>query len=818
MTAKRLVFGFVLLSVVSACGGGGGGGSSPPPAPPTPPPAPDSEPDAFTIPAVADAPRGTAVVSQAVQVRGINMPASVGIAGGEYSVNGGTFTSAPSTVANAQSVVVRITAADSPGGMVQATLTIGSVAASFAVTTSTDVTPPTSTVVFPTAKTRTSSPQLIVRGTANDTESPITSVRVNGVEATSTDSFATWTATVPLAAGANSLVVDAMDRALNRSAATPRADVVRNALIGFLEGLAVDPAGNRIVASEAFAGGLVSIDLASGLRTIIPNTISAPPSMAFDRLVMPSSIVLEANGTHALVLDRSGPAAILRVNLATGARTVVSGRGFPNTQNELGNNAMAMSVDLVNGRAYVLSRYPDTIYSVDLATGIRTVLSDATTPNGVAMFPNPMTLGIEPARNRLLVGDQGAPPNGGFSIYTVALDTGVRDILSSDTVPNANNPLTYVGGFAIDGDRALVTQHQSSSIVAVDLVTGSRTIHSGPGVSSGAAFEQPRVLALDAVNGRLFVADSQLRGLFSVDIATGNRTIVSRNEPADIGARLFYSTGIALDLGANRIYVTDPLSQSLVAVNLATGDRTLLSSSTQPFGPPWNFPNAVAIDAPNNRFLVADLQGPSLFEVEFGTGARNVLSGASQSGPAFVFPHTLAIDHLGNRALVTDGGLNAVVAVNLTDGGRSILSGPAVPPGNELTNPYGIALDPAGGRALVTHFGPPSVAAVELATGVRTVLATSGTSGTWLPQGIGLDVATRTIVTGDSLRTVHVVDAVSGNRSLVSSASVPHVYDRLNARGVAVDGSRRIAWVTNDDFAIPQIVDLATGERVFLTR
>jgi hypothetical protein len=40
----------------------------------------------------------------------------------------------------------------------------------------------------------------------------------------------------------------------------------------------------------------------------------------------------------------------------------------------------------------------------------------------------------------------------------------------------------------------------------------------------------------------------------------------------------------------------------------------------------------------------------------------------------------------------------------------------------------------------------------------------------------------------------------------------------LNARGVAVDGSRRIAWVTNDDFAIPQIVDLATGERVFLTR
>lgn len=390
--------------------------------------------------------------------------------------------------------------------------------------------------------------------------------------------------------------------------------------------------------------------------------------------------------------------------------------------------------------------------------------------------------------------------------------------MSSDTVPNANNPLSFVGGFAIDGDRALVTQHQTGSIMAVDLVTvpGNRTVYSSATVpNSTNVFEQPRVLVLDAANDRLIVADSQLRALVSV-AAGGSPTIVSRNEPADIGARLLYSTGLALDLAANRIYVTDPQSQSLVAVNLATGDRTLLSSSTVPFGPAWNFPNAVAIDAVNNRFLVADLQGPSVFAVAANNGARSVLSDASQSGPAFVWPHTLAVDHLNNRALVADGRLNAVVAVNLTDGGRTILSGPAAPPGNELTNPYGIAID--GNRVLVTHVGPPSVVGVDLATGTRTVLATAGNTGTWLPLGIGIDAAARLIVTGDSSRSVHVVDAVSGNRTLVSSATVPHVYDRLNARGVAVDGARRIAWVTNDDFAIPQIVDLVTGERVFLTR
>ena len=304
MTAIRLPFpwlGLMALLALSACGGGGGS-SAPAPAP-TPPPPPDGEPDVFTIQTILDAPRGSAVSSQPVTIQGINIPANMSIAGGEYSVNGGAFTSAAGTVTNLQSIVVRVTAAASSGGTAQATLTVGSVAATFAVTTSTDVVPPTATVVFPTAQSRTSSEQLIVRGTATDTASPVTSVRVNGVEATSTDNFATWTATVPLIAGANSIVVDAMDRALNRSAATSRANVTRNALIGFIEGLAVDTVQNRVIATDAFAGVMLSIDLTSGLRTVIANATTPLTAPIFNRLVIPSSVTLEAGGTHTLVLD-----------------------------------------------------------------------------------------------------------------------------------------------------------------------------------------------------------------------------------------------------------------------------------------------------------------------------------------------------------------------------------------------------------------------------------------------------------------------------------------------------------------------------------
>jgi len=86
-------------------------------------------------------------------------------------------------------------------------------------------------------------------------------------------------------------------------------------------------------------------------------------------------------------------------------------------------------------------------------------------------------------------------------------------------------------------------------------------------------------------------------------------------------------------------------------------------------------------------------------------------------------------------------------------------------------------------------------------------------------MGVGIDESTRTIVTGDvAIGAVHLIDPVSGARTLVSAATIPRYVDHLKPRGVAVDGSRRIAWVTNDDFAILQMVDLVTGERVFLTR
>jgi hypothetical protein len=87
-----------------------------------------------------------------------------------------------------------------------------------------DTQPPTAQLVFPPPAAFTQADVVVVRGTAGDNRA-VSSVKVNGVEATSTDGFHLWSARVPLATGNNTLNIVAADAAGNTHAS--QATVVR---------------------------------------------------------------------------------------------------------------------------------------------------------------------------------------------------------------------------------------------------------------------------------------------------------------------------------------------------------------------------------------------------------------------------------------------------------------------------------------------------------------------------------------------------------------------------------------------------------------
>ena len=97
--------------------------------------APDMEPDAFSFTDQTGVALSTVVTSNSITVSGINAAADISVSGGEYSINGGGFTSASGTVSNADTVVVRHTSSNANSTAVQTTLTIGGVSDTFSSTT-----------------------------------------------------------------------------------------------------------------------------------------------------------------------------------------------------------------------------------------------------------------------------------------------------------------------------------------------------------------------------------------------------------------------------------------------------------------------------------------------------------------------------------------------------------------------------------------------------------------------------------------------------------------------------------------------------------
>jgi hypothetical protein len=96
---------------------------------------PDATPDAFTFIDQTDVALSTIITSNTITVSGINVPAPISITGGQYSINGGAYTSASGTVNNGNTVTVQQTSSASYSTTTNATLIIGGVTDTFSVTT-----------------------------------------------------------------------------------------------------------------------------------------------------------------------------------------------------------------------------------------------------------------------------------------------------------------------------------------------------------------------------------------------------------------------------------------------------------------------------------------------------------------------------------------------------------------------------------------------------------------------------------------------------------------------------------------------------------
>ncbi len=534
--------------------------------------------------------------------------------------------------------------------------------------------------------------------------------------------------------------------------------------------VAIDSNANRALVVDWQRDALVAVDLTTGDRT----DISSPSVGMGVALDGPISVAYDAANDRALVVVSINN-EVVAVDLSSGDRTLFSGVGT-GTGPAL-DSPRDIEVDnvsaVVDRFAYLVDDNLEAIVALDLTSGDRTILSDAANGAGPT-FKIPESLSLDVANNRIIVADLLG------QVISVDVTTGNRTLihdLAADFGVNGTNPL----GVAVDGARALVADNRADAIFAIDLATGNRTVLSDNSVGSGptkAGFWVLDGIALDRTGNQLIAPNREADALLGIDLASGDRTVISSAGaivPAvGTGPAITTTQNPVVDEASNQAFII-PNPSSVYAVDLATGNRTIVSDNTSVgAGESFSVPVDIAVDVPNDRALVLDITkgilnvdltngdrtvvssaaigaGPALTQaialgadftadtaytvdfiddvllsIDFTNGDRTVVSdnAGMGAGAAFNIPDDMELDLDNDRAFVIDRGFGlGLFEVSLTTGDRTIVSGTGVGIGVSFLSPYHVTVDVAGNRAFVYDVAVTGILVVELATGQRALMA-----------------------------------------------------------------------------------------------
>lgn len=659
---------------------------------------------------------------------------------------------------------------------------------------------------------------LTVRGGSAD-PLRIDAVRVNGVAATTTSDFAAWEATIPLAMGANTIIVES-EEFDGHVATAPAFTITRTSFDRWqrIRAAALDPQAPRALVLED-DGRLSFLDLETGARDPLSDDWAAP---GLDRVVAGA---LDVATNRAFVIESPFSAYVMsEIDLATGTRTIIfddsDGSGV---QLE---SPFALAVDHERGRAVMIDWDPDrepppeyspTIITVELATGARTLIAGEGAGSGVELVW-PVSLVLEPAGDLAYVLDEGQG-----ALLSIDLETGERKVVASGldidiyngfSVGNpmeldaANHRILIVSrssgdlleidldtgdhtiladlsreenlalldGFMFDGQRYRIFFHVRDEFVTLDLTTGERQPISNTRVGAGPPLGDPKGITMNQARDRAHIAVTRppgtklVGGVIKVDLETGNRRLCARDErrgsqPDDTIGR---AESVALDEDHDRLLVGSSEQSRIMAVDLETEARTVVWDSAAAF--PGTNRNITALALYGDALLVATSNLDS--EADHGLSVVGLDTGVWRSLSEGIAVLGMAVAHDRGLVYVADDSNHAITAIDLATGEQFQVSELGVP--FDFTVFPGMAYDHVRNRLMMTNVVLPGGATEPLVidavtrelTFVPLDQSVSNSAG-W--QGVALGRGDYSLIVADAeLRALLAIDPASGQTVVLS--------------------------------------------------
>ena len=390
------------------------------------------------------------------------------------------------------------------------------------------------------------------------------------------------------------------------------------------------------------------------------------------------------------------------------------------------------------------------------------------------------------------------------------------------------------GDLAVSPDGRIFLSYQGR-VVRVDPVSGLHEMVSGPSRGAGPAFQFPWT-PIAPSNQTLVVGDYDLGALVRVDIATGDRSILSG---AAVGQGPDLSDVLVWGSEASGAIIATS-SGGTLRIDPTSGDRERLLEGSVGAGPlAIAGPGLQSADSlslgPSGTLFAADGRNlpTALLRVELATGDRSFVPDAGPSDPSLTALRTAeSADASGGIiALATQSGVTerVVARVDPATGQRTVISGGGVGSGPLWSS----AVDAAVGAGVIFVLDGIGVFAVDPASGDRSVVSDASHGAGETLQGAAALAIGRSgqLFVGSGFGTasagfVWSVDPSSGDRTRISGggvgagAELPGI-DRL---AVAADGSllamftHSYSYLENPPAAELVRIDPASGDRASLAR
>ena len=535
---------------------------------------------------------------------------------------------------------------------------------------------------FPLQYSASLSDTITVRGESNCKS--IDAISINGVVTTTSDDYANWQAQIALQPGLNSI-----------SAVIQEGDKNHTVTLGSVE------------SNELF---------------------NKPRDMA-----------LTADGSTLYVVDTSRR-HIVKIDRSSGERRILSSSTIPN-QNLYFGNISGLALNETDGVLYVGSRHvagvdggtKAWILSVDTTTGERSIIVDPFATAYTSLINSVNQLVHDVANKKLYASTQG-------KIYSIELDTagtlGEQTLISSNTVPDANNPISSVGNLSMvldaTNERLFVLDDTEPQLLSVDVSAGNLGVRTpiSNEASNGASWDRPsNIVMLDSEY--VMVTDQRHSSLEDVDIikvrlADGYREII-RNSAIDTKKKFLGEHDMIFDSTRQQLILSNYSTNGLFNIDLSGFTQTMFAYNLNPNVIGENNLGDIkrsAIDT-KNQILYYQRDDTEIHALELKSLKRSAFATVSGTGSAYEAIDSMSFDDINNAVIVTGEFSNNahVRSYAVSSGAETIISDDSTGTGDDLNEIWDwVRLNDTTAIIADDSISPTKYYELDMTTGNRTLI------------------------------------------------------------------------------------------------